>query len=273
MHATHAISDFQTDVIERSRTVPVLVDFWAAWCAPCRMLGPTLEKLAGEAGGAWELAKVDTEQHEDLARRYGVSGIPNCKLFVDGEVVDEFTGALPEPQVRRWLEDALPSPATQALAEAEGLLAEGHFYEAAVRLRGIIESRPDSPRARLLLGVALLRLEPALVDGVVEPIGADSDYAGGADSLRTLAALARLADRDEDVPAGPAKAHVLSAARALRAGDWDGTLAAIVEGLRVARGEEAAALRDRGVAVFRLLGIRHPACETHYRAFSSLMNA
>jgi putative thioredoxin len=273
MNATHEITDFQADVIDRSRTVPVLVDFWAAWCGPCRVLGPTLEKLAAEANGTWALAKVDTQRHEDLAQRYGITGIPNCKLFVDGKVVDEFTGALPEPHVRRWLEDALPSPASEALAEAETLLGEGHFYEAAVRLRKVIEAKPGSDRARLLLGFALLRLDPALVDGTLEGIRADSDLAEGADALRRLAGLAGLAEREEDVPAGPAKAHTLSAARSLRAGDWDGTLEAVIEGIRQARGAEADALRGHGVAIYRLLGIRHPACEKHYRAFASVMNA
>lgn len=102
---------FNEDVIETSRTKPVLVDFWAPWCAPCRVLGPTLERLAKESGGSWRLVKINADSHPQLVRQYGIRGIPAVKLFVDGEVVDEFVGALPERAVRQWLDKALPEVA------------------------------------------------------------------------------------------------------------------------------------------------------------------
>ena len=93
---THDITDVQTEVIERSAELPVVVDFWAAWCGPCKALGPVLEKLAGEAAGRWQLAKVDTEAHPRVAADHAIRSIPAVKLFVDGQVVSEFVGALPE---------------------------------------------------------------------------------------------------------------------------------------------------------------------------------
>jgi putative thioredoxin len=98
---------FQKEVLDKSREKPVVVDFWAPWCGPCRILGPTLEKLARQNKGKWRLVKINSDRQPELARRYGVRGIPAVKLFVDGDVVDEFVGALPEHQVKAWLEKAI----------------------------------------------------------------------------------------------------------------------------------------------------------------------
>ena len=95
--------NFDVDVLERSREKPVLVDFWAAWCGPCRVIGPVLERLADDNGDDWELRKLDTEKHPDIARQYRITSIPAVKLFVDGEVKDEFVGALPEQMIVLWL--------------------------------------------------------------------------------------------------------------------------------------------------------------------------
>ncbi|MEE9167674.1 MAG: thioredoxin [Candidatus Neomarinimicrobiota bacterium] len=104
--------DFQKDVIDTSRVTPVVVDFWAPWCGPCRILGPTLEKLAQEAADAWRLEKVNTDVQPDIAARYGIRGIPTVKLFIDGEVASEFVGAIPGEQVIKWLQENIPTGKT-----------------------------------------------------------------------------------------------------------------------------------------------------------------
>jgi putative thioredoxin len=270
--SAYDVSDFQTQVIEKSREVPVLVDFWAAWCGPCRMLGPVLEKLAGEAGGRWVLAKVDTEAHQDVATRYEIMSIPNVKLFSNGEVVDEFVGALPEPAVRQWLETAIPSPRSAAVAEARDALDLGDFDSAARAARAVMEAEPENAEARVVLAEALLHSDPGAVQSTLAPVREDMRHLDQIEALTTLAGVAVLADHQAALPEGPARAPLIAGARAVRAGDWDTALASFIESLRADRGYADGAAREAGRAVFLLLGIGHPACERHFRAFSSAVN-
>jgi putative thioredoxin len=102
--------DFNNAVLERSRTVPVVVDFWAEWCGPCHVLGPIVEALAEKADGRWELVKVDLEAQPELAQEHGVMSIPTLKIYHGGKAVAEMIGAQPEPDVRRWLDGNVPGP-------------------------------------------------------------------------------------------------------------------------------------------------------------------
>src|SRR5580692_5144509 len=103
-------ADFERAVLEQSKIRPVVVDFWAPWCAPCRVLGPVLERLEAQAQGLWRLCKINTEAEPQLATEYKISSIPAVKMFHNGKVIAEFVGALPESQLARWLATNIPSP-------------------------------------------------------------------------------------------------------------------------------------------------------------------
>ena len=157
---------FDRDVIARSFTTPVVVDFWAEWCAPCRTLGPVLEALASEYAGKFVLAKADTEALADLASRFGVRSIPAVFGVRDGRVVDSFVGALPESSIRTWIDRLLPTPAESELIAAR-LVEPTDPASAEPHYRAAIGFEPNDPAAKVGLARVLLRLDR---DGEVREI-------------------------------------------------------------------------------------------------------
>jgi putative thioredoxin len=145
------LRNFGTEVVRRSQDVPVLVDFWAEWCGPCKSLTPVLEKLAAEYGGRFILAKVNTDENQDLARQFGIRGIPACKLFKDGNLVGEFQGAQPEGEVRRFLDAHCDDPVEQPLDVARQLIGGGQVDEAISILEALLAEDPAAQDAKLLL--------------------------------------------------------------------------------------------------------------------------
>ena len=150
------LATFEKDVIAASTLAPVLVDFWAPWCGPCKTLGPMLEKLEAEYAGKWRLVKVNVDENQELAAHFQVRSIPHVMAFADGRPVDQFVGVLPEGQIRAFLDRLVPQGADAARGEAQAALAEGRREDAYDALKAALAYDPGYDDARLDLIELLL---------------------------------------------------------------------------------------------------------------------
>jgi putative thioredoxin len=265
---TFEVSSFQEDVIEKSQNKPVLVDFWAPWCGPCQALGPILEKLAHENADTWTLVKVNTDEHPAVSQQYGIRGIPAVKLFVDGNVVDEFTGALPEYAVKQWLEKALPSENKQRVEQAEAALEADNLDLAETLLEAVLTEEPTNAKARILLAQILVFRDPERAESLAEGAAfAGPSYVQIGEAVHTIARLMRLDDNPNDLPDEDGKATYLNALNALAERDFDTTLTHFIGVIQTNRYYDDDGARKACIALFTLLGPQHPATRKHRRLF------
>lgn len=265
-----AVKDFQKEVIEKSFDVPVLVDFWAEWCGPCKVLSPVLERLAEQAAGNWVLAKVDTDKNQDLAAQFGIRGIPNCKLFSNGKVINEFTGALPEQSLKEWLKKSVPGKFADSIEKAKNLLRDGNLPAAKVILEEIHNGDLNNPGVNILLAKVLLFENPKEAIRLTEYTDAAGELPELSDSIKTLADLLS-SNRFENIKPTDAKAEYLNAIAKLRNKNFNDALELFINVIRSDRELDDDGARKACIAIFKYLGEEHEITQKHRRDFGSAL--
>lgn len=260
------VQDFQREVIEKSYDKPVLVDFWAPWCGPCKMISPLLEKAYQQFGGKFILAKVNVDHHQSLAQQYQVRGIPACQLFMDGKVVDAFTGVIPEKALRSFLEKYVPNERKLALRDVQQLIQDGNTAGAIEQLEQMLTEHDDS-EVRLLLAKTLLPSAPGKASNIVQDITADDEHYAQAQGVMVLAQVLLAAEDPTSLPDNGVKGMIVAAGEALSQQDYDTALSLLIDSIIKHKAYEDELARKACIAIFDHLGRQHPITVKYRRKF------
>ncbi|MFQ5921845.1 MAG: tetratricopeptide repeat protein [Anaerolineales bacterium] len=261
---------FESEVILRSHEVPVVVDFWAPWCGPCRILSPILERKAIEAGGTFLLAKVNVDDTPALSIRFGIQGIPAVKAFRHGEIAAEFVGAQPESMVQHFIETLAPSETQQAIGEALSLLGTRHYQEAESAFREVLNK--DEANADAALGLVeslLMRGQGAEALEILEhfPAGTAWAKAEGYKPLAELLVEADHAGSDDD----PLEASLHQSARLIERGNLEAALDGLLGILREDKNYRGGLVKRVMLALFELLGDQDPRTRRYREELASVL--
>ncbi len=265
-------SDFEFEVLAYSQQTPVLVDFWAEWCVPCKTLEPIMERLAHEANGGFRLARLNVDENPNLAARYNVRGIPAVKAFRDGKIVSEFTGALPEPRVREFVRSLVPSTTDLLLEKAQSMVLLGQWKSAEQAFRQVMTEQPNNPAALLGLAKSLL-MTGQIVDSrlVLQRIPPSREYST-AETLRPLAEeLKRIQSGSTPVSDDPLDAAYDRALHLVLRGNLEAAMDGLLDVLRQDKRYRNGAARKALLALFELLGEENPTTRQYRSELASVL--
>jgi putative thioredoxin len=266
-----AETNFDQEVVRYSMETPVVVDFWAPWCAPCRTLSPMLDRLASEAAGTFRLAKVNIDDNPGLSARFGVQSIPMLKAFREGKIVAQMIGAQPESEVRKFLRELAPGPADQALAEARGMLTARRWSEAEQAAGRALELEPSNSAAALIVVKAQLQAgKGSSALGMLDrfPPGNETSTA---ERLRPLAALLSEVESSADQPVDAVEAGYMQAARLLGRGNYPAALDGLLELLRHDKHYRNDDARKVFLAALEILGEDNPLTRPYRDELASVL--
>ena len=274
--------DFLVEVIEKSKTVPVVVDFWAPWCGPCQTLKPILEKLAEEYQGKFFLAKINADENQALSAQFGVRGIPSVKAVYNGKIINEFSGALPEPAVREFLEQIIPNESETQRQEAMAIYDSGDIQTAMALLNKAIAQDENNFNAKVNLATLLFENnEPQAAKDVIEKLPANVQLE---ESVRELLTKIELSERTSELPDKQTllqqvqqddtnlQARIDLANHYIGEQAYDEAFELLFDVLKKDRhfGDDAA--RKTMLSVFTLLGPQDPRVRSARKTLASLLN-
>jgi putative thioredoxin len=264
-------ADFQYQVLEYSQKVPVLVDFWAEWCIPCRTLGPLLEQLTEEAQGAFRLAKLNVDQNQNLARQFNVRSIPSVKVFRNGRVQAEFTGAQQESKVREFLRAIAPSDVELTLEKAQSFMQLKQFKSAASTFQQVLEKMPKQPSALLgLIKCDIIQGDLVSALNILRSFPASQEFSHAQQLMPLAIALERNQDLREwsDNPLDAAYSRSLSL---ITRGNYPAAFDGLLDILREDKKYKNDKARQVVIAMFELLGEDNELTRQYRRELASVL--
>ncbi len=269
---SYEVTDFQKDIVEASEKVPVVLDFWAEWCGPCRMIGPVLEKLAGEANGKWKLVKIDTEKNQQLAAQFGIRSIPAVKMVFQKSIVAEFTGALPEASVRKWLKENLPETEEEqsVKGDVDTYLSQGDRLSARRVMEQYLQSEQGEQDDLVKMSLLYLPDELEKATQLSEQFRNEPKYELELQTLDTIIHLAKVAAGEVEVKSNikeTADSYKLAATYIFEQ-KYGQALDLFIDSLIKDRNMDEDGPRKACIAIFAMLGNTHPVTQNYRRRFS-----
>ncbi|MCI4667586.1 MAG: thioredoxin [Bacteroidia bacterium] len=259
-----ATIDFQERVIQRSFEIPVVVDFWAAWCGPCRVLGPVITELAKEAGDAWELVKVDTEANQEIAQEYKIYSIPNVKLFHQGKEIAEFTGALPRHQIEQWLRENLPNPSKEVFMGILEKVRSEPSLASLTELSDFSQKNKDIFEAEVYLNWFEAVLSPERVQSWLQIHSHQSTYFSQMEDIKALVELSITEPTGKE----PFKEAYQAGLESLKKIEIEEGMKHLIKLVMLNKGFKNDLPRRAMISLFHLMGEGHPLSKKYRPHFS-----